>query len=437
MTAELDFLSPTTTPDSWAPIRFTDAPDAPPLQPVLGDTRLLYPGKRHVFSGPPESAKTLAAYAILILIARTGKLGVLIDFEMGVADAKTRLRELGATSEELERLYYIGPDEKATTLRIGALLSLQPDLIVIDAAAGAYQLEGLDENKRADVETFSNLYIAPFWRADIATLTIDHVVKNSETRGRFQIGSERKLGATDIHLGFDTITPISRGTNGRYKITTHKDRVGALKRGHIADLTLESDPDTHQITWTFTAAQTATSDTGYFRPTHVMEKVSIYLETQPEPVTRNAVHEALGGKKAIVFAAIHALISEGFAATTTASNGAKPVKSVRRYRENDPDCEPGGSLSQGTTETYCGSRVVPSNHAVVPGGSRVVPDAQTSGGSRWSTALLRSADHGTTDETSKTDVWFDNNGNLSESELAAWQDDLAANLDPDDDLFAP
>ena len=39
---------------------------------TLGGIGLVYPGKRHVFSGPPESAKTLAAYAIALAEVRAG-----------------------------------------------------------------------------------------------------------------------------------------------------------------------------------------------------------------------------------------------------------------------------------------------------------------------------------------------------------------------------
>jgi hypothetical protein len=78
-------------------------------------------------------------------------------------------------------------------------------------------------------------------------IVLDHVVKNSDNRGKYAIGSERKTGGADVHLSFDTTTPISRGNVGRFKITTHKDRHGHLKRGHVADLELRSDPTTHAI----------------------------------------------------------------------------------------------------------------------------------------------------------------------------------------------
>jgi hypothetical protein len=321
--------------DSWAPINLNALPDKPPIEPTLGGTSLLYPGKRHVFSGPPESAKTLAAYTMLILVARTGHTGILIDFEMGSRDAKKRLQELGATPDEIDLIPYLEPDIPATPARLKVLVDLQPQLVVIDAAAGAYQAEGLDDNKRADVERFSRLYVGAFWLAGIATIIIDHVVKNIEGRGKFAIGSERKLGSSDVHLGFDTIQPISRGTSGRYKITTHKDRGGCLKRGHIADLELESDPDTNAISWRCVEPKPTTSEGGYFRPTHLMEKVSINLETRTEPASRNEIAGELGGTKEYVLKAITALVTEDFVTETPGPRRSKLLTSKSRYREAD------------------------------------------------------------------------------------------------------
>jgi AAA domain len=322
--------------DSWTPINLNQLPAKPPIEPTLGNTGLLYPGKRHVFSGPPDSAKTIAAYCTLIAIIRTGHTAILIDFEMGSYDARQRLQELGATSHELEHLLYIEPAERATLDRISHLIDYEPDLVVVDAAAGAYGIQGLDDNKRGDVETLSALYVNSFWRRQIATLFIDHVVKDAEHRGRYAIGSERKLGGVDVHYGFDTIQPVSRGTTGRYKLVIHRDRGGYLKRGHIADLRLDSDPDTHQITWAFTAPESSTSEAGYFRPTHLMEKVSIDLEHRHEAVSRNTICETVGGTKDYVLKAIAALIIEGFAAEIEGDRRAKLVHSIRRYRENDP-----------------------------------------------------------------------------------------------------
>ena len=220
----------------------------PAIQPSVGGVGLVYPGKRHVFSGPPESAKTLAAYAIALEEVRRSGNVLLIDFEMGQWDARDRLREMGATDDELSHVFYIEPETPASKEIVEDLVTTWTfSLVVIDAAAGAYSLQALDDNKRADVETFARIYVHSFWLREVATIVVDHVTKKANSRGAFAIGSERKVGGADVHLGFEIALPIKRGGRGLYKIVTHKDRFGHLDRPMAADLELRSDPDTHAL----------------------------------------------------------------------------------------------------------------------------------------------------------------------------------------------
>ena len=78
---------------------------------------------------------------------------------MGAYDTRNRLRELGATPNEIARVLYLEPDQPATEDHIDRLIILAPALVLIDAAAGAFDPQGLDDNKRADVEHFTSLYV--------------------------------------------------------------------------------------------------------------------------------------------------------------------------------------------------------------------------------------------------------------------------------------
>lgn len=324
---------PFAEPDSWTPRNLAELPDRPPVEPTLGGLGLCYPGKRHVFSGPQESAKTLAAYVLGLCVVRQDARIVLVDLEMGPWDAKTRLRELGATEDEMGRIAYVEPDAPATEDATEPLVALQPELVIVDAAAGAFQLEGLDDNARKDVERWAGAWVTPFWKAGIATIVIDHVTKNAETRGNYAIGSERKVGGADVHLGFTVITPIRRGTQGRYQITTHKDRGGCLKRGKLATFELSSDPDSHLISWTLVAAP-ETDEEHPFRPTHLMEKVSRYLELVADPpVSRNQIEKDVSGKGEYIRQALDFLILDGFVEEEKGPNRTRLVASIEPYRE--------------------------------------------------------------------------------------------------------
>jgi hypothetical protein len=322
--------------DSWLPINLSDLDEQPPVEPTLGSLGIVYPGKRHVFSGPQESAKTLAAYVIAIQVIRCGGGVVLIDFEMGKWDARTRLRELGATVDEIGAVAYVEPYVAATPVAIERLVARKPELVLVDAAAGAYDLQGLDDNKRGDVERFTRIFVRSFWMAGIATIVLDHVTKNAESRGNYAIGSERKVGGADVHLGFEVVHPIKRGGHGLYKIVTHKDRGGFLKRGKLAEFELSSDPDTHLITWAFKAPVEGDEDAP-FRPTHLMEKVSRWLEMQARAVPIGDVKSAVEGKGTYVIDAVNMLVAEGFVDETVGARSARLLETIRAFRESDDD----------------------------------------------------------------------------------------------------
>ncbi len=211
-------------------------------------------------------------------------------------------------------------------------MGLAPSLVVIDAAAGAYGLQGLDDNKRADVEHFAAIFVRAFWLAGIATILIDHVVKNVDARGKYAIGSERKVGSADVHLGFEVVAPLSRGGTGLYKVTTHKDRGGWLPRPKAAELELRSDPATHAISWTFRAPS---EESDGWKPTALMERVSHFLETQDEPLAGYRIEEAVTGKRDYVRLAIDSLVGEGFASETSGTKRGRLIASIRPFREDE------------------------------------------------------------------------------------------------------
>ena len=195
---------------SWEPINLAKLPERDPASPTLGGVGLIYPGKRHVFSGAFESAKTLAAYAIAIEHVREGGTVLLLDYEMGQWDARERLRDMGATELDFERIAYVEPETPANPDTIPTLIeACAPTLAVIDAAVGAYGLQGLDDGKRVDVERWAGLYVWNFWKRDIASITLDHVTKSKESRGAYAMGSERKIGGADVHLGFEVAVPLA------------------------------------------------------------------------------------------------------------------------------------------------------------------------------------------------------------------------------------
>lgn len=294
---------------SWQRINLADAEFAIPTEPPV-TCGLIYRAKRHAISGPPESAKTLTALIFGLEHMRAGRGSfAIIDFEMGEHATRLLLEDLGATSDEIASVYYVFPEGPPDEADIEAMLTAGVTLAVVDAAAGAYDASGLDDNKRADVERFARLWITPLWKRGATTVTLDHVVKNSDNRGRYAIGSERKLGGVDVHLGLEAKTQLHRGGSGIVRITVHKDRPGHL-RGNVPELQLHSDPATHQISWTLAPHTAPTGSADGWRPTLLMDRVLEHFSRDPEPISRSALANAVRGKREYVLQAIDFLIAD-------------------------------------------------------------------------------------------------------------------------------
>lgn len=294
---------------------------------------LLYEGMRHVLSGPPESAKTVCAYAIALELIRSGgEAGevAIVDFEMGAEATRALLEDLGATLDEIQRrFWYIEADSPPDKDDIEGLIDNGAGLVIVDAAAGAYDVSELDDNKRKDTEAFARCWIKPLWKAGVTTLLNDHVTKNADTRGRYAIGSERKLGGTDVHLGLEAIKPLHRGGEGIVRIKTHKDRRGFLSRPNAAELHLRSDPDTHAISWSFEQASKDSTDD--WRPTVLMQRIYEYVE-QNATASRNQIEKAVKGKSTDwKRTAMDYLVADGYLEEREGERGARMLHPVRPY----------------------------------------------------------------------------------------------------------
>lgn len=296
---------------NWERINLADAEFAIPSEPPT-TCGLIYRGKRHLLSGPPEAAKTLAALILGLEHMRAGHGSfAFIDFEQDSPSVRLMLDELGASLDEIASVHYFQPSGPPDDGDIAALVAAGVTLAAIDAAAGAYDASGLDDNKRQDAERFAARWVTPLWRASIATLVLDHVVKSAEARGRFAIGTERKAGQVDVHLGLEAVKQIARGGSGIVRITVHKDRPGHL-RGNVPELHLESDPDSHTVSWTFAQHIAPTSTDDAWRPTVLMDRVLEHVGHHLyEPASRSALADQVTGKRPYLLKAIDILIAEG------------------------------------------------------------------------------------------------------------------------------
>jgi hypothetical protein len=328
---------------SWHPIDLSTLEREPAVRPTI-QQGLFYAGGRHMLSGEPESGKSWLALSACVEEIRAGNNVVWVDREADARSMVERLRCFGVTDEELRQFVYIAPYEPVTTRGVAetivALLEqYEPTLVVFDAFAGLLDLHDLDENKGADIERGYRIAVEP-WRARGAgTIVIDHVVKATDSRGRWATGSQRKLGAVDVHIGLSVIDPFGRGREGRAKLYVHKDRSGFLQRPRFGDFVMASDEDGDVTRCELVAAAEGED----WKPTSLMERVSHWLEQHGGPASRSAITTGVGGRKEYVLLAIDELIASGYVAENAGARGAKTCVSVRQF-----SVETTSSLNSGT-----------------------------------------------------------------------------------------
>jgi hypothetical protein len=310
--------------------------------------RLFYAACVNALFGESESLKSWIVAVITAQLLVLGQHVIYIDCEDGPETLIERLRALGVTIEQIRaHLTYINPagplDELAQAVVQEAIdLKGAPALAVIDGVTEAMTDIGLDLMSGTDVAAY---YAgSPKWlaRTGVAVCLVDHVTKSQEGRGRWAIGSERKLsGLTGAPYSCEAITPFGRGKTGTVKITVAKDRRGHVRRhadarGVIVMAEFKSWPD-DGVTATFAAPET--SHDGAFRPTYIMGRLSEAIGSTPGLTTR-ALRAAVSGKHDVKDLALELLVTEGFVEVVKGDRGARLHHSKRPFvvaRDGDLD----------------------------------------------------------------------------------------------------
>ena len=337
-----DVDNPEPVGTSWAPVPLEavldgSQPDPPPTLLTRSDGRaLLYPGRVHALFGEPEACKGWLALGACQEALEAGERVTYVDFEDTASSVVGRLVALGVDAYLIrERFAYVRPDEPLSDVaRIdleGAVYGSA--LVVLDGVTEALTLHGLDLASNTDVATWLGLLPRPLAKAGAAVLTIDHVVKDREQRGRYAIGAQHKLAGVDCAYSLKVIEPFGRGREGRVKVTVTKDRPGHVRafadEGRVAEVVLSST-DGSSVTVRLEAPEG-----GAFRPTTLMERVSVVVDDEPG-IGTNAIRRAVKGNAKWVQAALVALVDEGFVDRRSEGEGkATKHYSIRPFRADD------------------------------------------------------------------------------------------------------
>lgn len=332
------------TENSWEPVNLTallaqehlTGPEPTTLTRRDG-TALLYPGAIHSISGEPGSGKTWVAILAAHQQITTGNNVLYIDFEDRAATLITRLRAIGTPDHAIaNHIRYIRPEQALNPTARRTLDNAAQDatLAVIDGITEAMTLHGLSLMDNEDVARWLTLIPHHIANQGPAVLQIDHVVKNAEARGRYAIGGQHKLaGITGAAYKMITVKSFGKGNYGHAKLVIDKDRHGSIGPSGTTAAEFHFDARTDTPTAWLDASTDSTSEaTGQLRPTHLMEKVSNYLE-HVHDATGKQIEDVIKGKRDYVRLAVRTLIAEGYVVTQDGPRGSVLHRSIRPYEE--------------------------------------------------------------------------------------------------------
>lgn len=311
---------------SWRPIPINldghDDEDRPTLLPVRNGTPILYEGKVNALYGESESGKSwVALHAAEGLLRSDQTARVLwIDYEDTPRSFARRCRALSFDPELLGRIDYLNPRHPVSNRKTPGQSSEHyqylRDLVevnryrlaVVDTMTGALSVEGLDPNVGTDIETAYRWLFRPIADGGAAVLVLDHVAKSGEGRGKYAIGSERKVSAIDgAAYTVEVTTPWSRAAvepiRGAANVRIAKDRPGYVRAGRselstVAVVEAVATPD-----GLLDIRLVCPDDTVSTPPIDSIREV-IELVRMEGPITTNRIAQELGGntlaRKAVV-----------------------------------------------------------------------------------------------------------------------------------------
>ena len=283
---------------------------------------LFYPGKCHTIASESEGGKTWLAGSACIDEMRDGNHVLYVDFEDDVGGLVSRLLVMGASHDDIRRrFHYLRPlAPLGTGINLDDLnrvLDLGPTLGCIDGVTEALGLHGLDPNKNDEVARFGRMLPRRIANSGAASVSLDHVTKNGEARGRYAIGAVHKLNGLDgAAYVLENRRAFGIGIKGVSTIKIAKDRPGQLRKNGLpssgglhwyGDLVVDSyDQDNAEV-----SVEPPVEHSDDWRPVVLMERISKALELHG-PLAQRRIIAAVQGKTDSIRSALDFLILDGF-----------------------------------------------------------------------------------------------------------------------------
>lgn len=294
--------------------------DPPPTPSIAG---WLYPGSTCTVFGEPDAGKSMLLAASTYRIVKDGGEVLWVDYEMGEPRVVRRLLAFGLTPQEIaksvRRVHYPSgiPGHELLDAYAGI------DAAFFDGFTGLLGATGGSSNSDTDIDNVYSLILRPMSASGTAVLSLDHVTKDKENRGRWAIGSQRKIGAPDSAYVFDVVSKFKPGYGGKARLKSSRDRDGVLD---VIEYTLTGD-----MTWRLEDASLGDSTMRY---TGFMERISIYLEGASDKPSGADIERDIKGNNTARREALRALINEGYVEVGKGAHGALAHTSKKAYRES-------------------------------------------------------------------------------------------------------
>jgi hypothetical protein len=242
---------------AWHPVELGPilAGDLQPPQPTVlpiegtGAKCLFYSGSVNGLHGDSGIGKS---WVVLVAAAREleeGRCVMMLDYEANAIEVCARLRALAMPAHAIQyRLLYFNVDAPVTPVALEHLISLvnqrKVSLVAIDSIGEAFGVEGVNEDKDAEVGPWLRRVARRLAEAGPAVVIVDHGTKAADNP-LYASGSKRKRAAiTGASYLVSSTIPPTREQAGRIYLKCAKDRHGNFRRDDTAAvLDIEPWPD--------------------------------------------------------------------------------------------------------------------------------------------------------------------------------------------------
>lgn len=302
----------------------------PNLCPVPTGSIPLWRSMLAALVGPGGSGKSLLAARAMLGALRNGEAVMVLDGEMGVWPWRERLADLGATEDELARVFHtpMGAEVADVDVLLHAIELLGVVLVVWDSALAMLCTDGIDsENDNVAVMDTYQRISNVVKHAEIAGLIVDHTAKAGTTLG--PRGASAKFNHLDLAYGVMPGTgPRDKAQPWTVTLSVEKDRHSVLSGSRGFEVTFDGGalPNTVTVTGAVDVLRAPRKPESPSPEERVAALARRIAALDPVPTSANKAFAALGGNRREVLAAYRLHEEQTTAGTGTTSTN--PVLST-------------------------------------------------------------------------------------------------------------